>query len=59
MVLQDKLAINRCGTNRGVFQFVLTASVSGAEEVISSRKRTWKGAGLGRLPIFYVADTLS
>ncbi|KAH9685299.1 protein EI24-like [Citrus sinensis] len=39
--------------------FVLTATASGAEEVISSKRRSWKGAGFGRLPIFYVADALS
>ncbi|KAH9685296.1 protein EI24-like [Citrus sinensis] len=33
--------------------------VAGAEEVISSKRRSWKGAGFGRLPIFYVADALS
>lgn len=38
--------------------FVLTATASGAEEVISSKRRSWKGAGFGRLPIFYVADAL-
>lgn len=48
-----------CGTNWFVFQFVLTATASGAEEVISSKRRSWKGAGFGRLPIFYVADALS
>ncbi|KAF2293888.1 hypothetical protein GH714_005464 [Hevea brasiliensis] len=39
--------------------FVLTATSSGAEQLVSSQRRKWKGAGLGRLPIFYAADTLS
>ncbi|KAJ0078096.1 hypothetical protein Patl1_36807 [Pistacia atlantica] len=39
--------------------FVLTATGSGAEEFISLKRRQWKGARLGRLPIFYAADTLS
>ncbi|KAL5787286.1 hypothetical protein ACOSP7_004235 [Xanthoceras sorbifolium] len=39
--------------------FVLTATGSGAEDVISTKRRKWRGTGLGRLPIFYVADTLS
>ncbi|KAI9176452.1 hypothetical protein LWI28_003019 [Acer negundo] len=39
--------------------FVLTATGSEAEDVISAKRRKWKGAGLWRLPIFYVADTLS
>ncbi|XP_044491123.1 protein EI24 homolog isoform X2 [Mangifera indica] len=39
--------------------FVLTATGSRAEDYISLRRREWKGAGLGRLPIFYAADTLS
>lgn len=47
------------GTDGCVFQFVLTATGSGAEEIISLKRRQWKGAGLGRLPIFCAADTLS
>ncbi|ESQ38814.1 hypothetical protein EUTSA_v10028801mg [Eutrema salsugineum] len=39
--------------------FVLTATGSGPETIIVAQRRTWKCAGLGRLPIFYVADTLS
>ncbi|CAL9231965.1 unnamed protein product [Arabidopsis halleri] len=39
--------------------FVLTATGSGPEKSIGAPRRTWKCAGLGRLPIFYVADTLS
>ncbi|XP_077249776.1 etoposide-induced protein [Tasmannia lanceolata] len=37
--------------------FVLTATGTQEEEVISSQTRSWSG-GLGRLPIFYAADTL-
>ncbi|XP_038681528.1 protein EI24 homolog isoform X2 [Tripterygium wilfordii] len=39
--------------------FVLTATSSGAENFISSKRRGPGGARLGRLPIFYAADTLS
>ncbi|XP_062083864.1 protein EI24 homolog [Humulus lupulus] len=39
--------------------FVLTASNSEAEKVISSQTIKWGDARLGRLPIFYVADALS
>ncbi|KAB1207094.1 hypothetical protein CJ030_MR7G011415 [Morella rubra] len=39
--------------------FVLTASSSKAEQDISLQRKKWRGAGLGRLPIFYAADTLS
>ncbi|KAG6779997.1 hypothetical protein POTOM_016404 [Populus tomentosa] len=39
--------------------FVLAATGSGAEQLIFSQRRKWKGVGLGRLPIFYAADTLS
>ncbi|XP_022151942.1 protein EI24 homolog isoform X2 [Momordica charantia] len=39
--------------------FVLTATGSVAENDIYSQRTTWKCAGLGRLPIFYAADTLS
>ncbi|XP_050208963.1 protein EI24 homolog [Mercurialis annua] len=39
--------------------FVLTATGSGAEQLISARRRKWKGVGYGRLPIFYAADKLS
>lgn len=41
------------------FQFVLTATGSRAEDVIDSRRKMWRGAGLGRLPIFYASDTIS
>lgn len=40
-------------------QFVLTATDSEAEKVISSQRIKWGDAKLGRLPIFYAADTLS
>ncbi|KAK6945456.1 hypothetical protein RJ641_013000, partial [Dillenia turbinata] len=39
--------------------FVLTATGSDADLIIGSLRSKWKGAGLGRLPIFYAADTLS
>ncbi|XP_010256398.1 PREDICTED: protein EI24 homolog isoform X2 [Nelumbo nucifera] len=39
--------------------FVVTATGSEAEKVINSKRTTWRCAGLGRLPIFYAADTLS
>ncbi|KAJ4966304.1 hypothetical protein NE237_018153 [Protea cynaroides] len=38
--------------------FVVTATSSEADQAMSSNRRTWSG-GLGRLPIFYAADTLS
>ncbi|CAL5379849.1 unnamed protein product [Camellia sinensis] len=39
--------------------FVLTASGSDADKLITSQRRKWDGAGLRRLPIFSVADYLS
>ncbi|KAK6157022.1 hypothetical protein DH2020_011270 [Rehmannia glutinosa] len=39
--------------------FVLTATGSEADKVIASQRRKWKGAGLGRIPIFVSADYLS
>ncbi|KAM7478826.1 hypothetical protein LguiA_027039 [Lonicera macranthoides] len=39
--------------------FVLTATGSDADKVIDSQRRKWRGAGLGKLPIFCVADYLS
>uniref|UniRef100_A0A1J3D4W5 Protein EI24-like protein n=1 Tax=Noccaea caerulescens TaxID=107243 RepID=A0A1J3D4W5_NOCCA len=39
--------------------FVLTATGSGPEKSLVAPRRRWKCAGLGRLPIFYAADTLS
>ncbi|XP_057978020.1 protein EI24 homolog isoform X5 [Malania oleifera] len=39
--------------------FVLTATGSEAENVIASQRRKCEGAELGRLPIFYAANTLS
>ncbi|XVE67441.1 hypothetical protein DITRI_Ditri08aG0161200 [Diplodiscus trichospermus] len=38
--------------------FVLTAASTEAEQVISTQKRKWSGAELGRLPVFYAVDTL-
>lgn len=39
--------------------FVLTATDSEAERVLCSQRTKWADAELGRLPIFYAADTLS
>lgn len=40
--------------------FVLTATGSAAEQVISNQKRKWGDTeALGRLPVFFAADTLS
>ncbi|KAI3445607.1 hypothetical protein Pfo_002272 [Paulownia fortunei] len=39
--------------------FVLTATGSEADKVIASQRKKWKGAGLGRIPIFVSADYLS
>ncbi|KAH1222067.1 Protein EI24 [Glycine max] len=39
--------------------FVLTATGSESEQEISFEKHKWRVAGVGRLPIFYVADKVS
>ncbi|KAL3843679.1 hypothetical protein ACJIZ3_001082 [Penstemon smallii] len=39
--------------------FVLTATGSEADKVVGSERNKWKGAGLGRIPIFVSADYLS
>ncbi|CAI9103788.1 OLC1v1002345C5 [Oldenlandia corymbosa var. corymbosa] len=39
--------------------FVLTATGSEADKIITLPRRKWTGFGLGRLPIFVVADYLS
>ncbi|XP_057465975.1 protein EI24 homolog isoform X1 [Actinidia eriantha] len=39
--------------------FVLTAAGSDVDKLITSQRRKWKGAGFGRLPIFYAANYLS
>lgn len=44
---------------KGVFQFVLTATDSEAEQVISSRRGKCGDSVFGKLPIFYAADILS
>ncbi|XP_028119799.1 protein EI24 homolog isoform X2 [Camellia sinensis] len=36
--------------------FVLTATGSDADKLITSQRSQWKGAGLGRLPIFFSAN---
>ncbi|XP_017971993.1 PREDICTED: protein EI24 homolog [Theobroma cacao] len=38
--------------------FVLTATGTEAEQVISTQKGKWSGAKLGRLPVFYAVDNL-
>ncbi|XVF00605.1 hypothetical protein REPUB_Repub04eG0015000 [Reevesia pubescens] len=38
--------------------FVLTATVTKAEQVISTQRRRWNGEELGKLPVFYAVDTL-
>lgn len=42
-----------------IFQFVLTATGSKAEQEISFEKSKWRAAQMERLPIFYVADKVS
>lgn len=44
--------------NMHVFQFVLTATGTEAEQVISTQRRRFTGAQLGKVPVFYAADTL-
>lgn len=39
--------------------FVLTATGSEADKIIALPRRKWKGAGLGRVPVFSAADYLS
>ncbi|CAA0841523.1 Protein EI24 homolog [Striga hermonthica] len=39
--------------------FVLTATGSEADKVIASQRKKWRGASLGRIPIFFTADYLS
>ncbi|KAM7252456.1 hypothetical protein ACFE04_024339 [Oxalis oulophora] len=39
--------------------FVLTATGSSADDLVLSQRKQWSNGGLGRFPIFYVADTLS
>lgn len=48
-----KLVLTECT------QFVLTATGSGPDKSIVAPRGTWQCAGLLRLPIFYVANTLS
>ncbi|XVE48607.1 hypothetical protein DITRI_Ditri01bG0014800 [Diplodiscus trichospermus] len=38
--------------------FVLTATGTDAEQVISTQRRRWSGAELGKLPVFYAVDNL-
>lgn len=39
--------------------FVLTATGSEADNIVTLPRRQWKGAGLGRIPIFCAADYIS
>ncbi|KAL2904672.1 Protein EI24-like protein [Bienertia sinuspersici] len=39
--------------------FVLTATGSDADKLVASPRKLWLGAGLGRVPIFCGADTVS
>nr|GME13493.1 protein EI24 homolog isoform X1 [Ipomoea batatas]GME17007.1 protein EI24 homolog isoform X1 [Ipomoea batatas]GME17009.1 protein EI24 homolog isoform X1 [Ipomoea batatas] len=39
--------------------FVLTATGSEADKIVSLPRTKWRGAGLGRVPIFYGADYVS
>ncbi|KAL8143209.1 hypothetical protein V2J09_016241 [Rumex salicifolius] len=39
--------------------FVLTATGSEADHLINSQRTKWPGGGLARLPVFYVANTVS
>ncbi|CAA2993683.1 protein EI24 homolog [Olea europaea var. sylvestris] len=39
--------------------FVMTATGTEADKVITSQRKKWKGEGLGRIPIFVSADYLS
>lgn len=58
-MLEKALTFACIGGNACVLQFVLTATGSDADKVIDCQRRKWPGAGLGRLPIFCVADYLS
>lgn len=46
-------------SNNCAFQFVLTATGSEADKIVSLPRTKWRGAGLGRVPIFYGADYVS
>ena len=54
----NSLSWTLVGLNMHVFQFVLTATGTEAEQVISTQRRSWSGAELGKLPVFYAVDTL-
>ena len=40
-------------------KFVLTATGSDADDLVTSPRKQWLGAGLGRVPIFCAADYVS
>lgn len=46
-------------SNYCAFQFVLTATGSEADKIVSLPRTKWRGAGLGRVPIFYGANCIS
>ncbi|XP_060194525.1 protein EI24 homolog isoform X2 [Lycium barbarum] len=49
-----------CGVMAILFPlFVLTATGSEADKIVALPRRKWKGAGLGRVPIFFIADYMS
>ncbi|MCD9559032.1 hypothetical protein HAX54_016757 [Datura stramonium] len=49
-----------CGVMAVLFPlFVLTATGSEADKIVALPRRKWRGAGLGRVPIFFIADYMS
>ncbi|KAJ8526441.1 hypothetical protein K7X08_028918 [Anisodus acutangulus] len=49
-----------CGVMAILFPlFVLTATGSEADKIVALPRRKWRGAGLGRVPIFFIADYMS
>ncbi|XP_049364094.1 protein EI24 homolog isoform X1 [Solanum verrucosum] len=49
-----------CGVMAMLFPlFVLTATGSEADKIVALPRRKWRGAELGRVPIFFVADYMS
>ncbi|PHT89263.1 Protein EI24 -like protein [Capsicum annuum] len=49
-----------CGVMAILFPlFVLTATGSEAGKIVALPRRKWRGAGLGRVPIFFIADYMS
>ncbi|XP_006339960.2 protein EI24 homolog [Solanum tuberosum] len=49
-----------CGVMAMLFPlFVLTATGSEADKIVALPRRKWRGAELGRVPIFFIADYMS